>query len=258
MAVNIVAAENVYGGVAQQIGGPSTNVVSILNHPNQDPHEFQADAATAKIIAHADIVIFNGIGYDDWIEKLLSIPGKPNRMVIKVADLVGAKTGDNPHLWYQPEAISALATKVAQVLNQPQAAAAFHESMRPLLDKIEALKEKTLGVKVTATEPLFDYMATVLGFEMLNRDYQLAVMNGTDPNFTQTANFEKSLIHHTAKILFYNSQVTAPSTQRMQSLAIKYGIPVVGITETQPPQAKSYVEWMLSELSAIEKALKTL
>jgi zinc/manganese transport system substrate-binding protein len=255
-SVNIVAAENFYGGVAEQIGGSSVQVVSILTHPNQDPHEFQADVATAKVIANADIVIFNGIGYDDWMERLLAVTGKTHRVVIKVADLIGAKAGENPHLWYHPKTISALATKIAQVLHQPQAGALFHQSLQPLFDKIAALKKKTSGIKVTATEPLFGYMATALGFEMLNDNYQIAVMNDTDPNFTQTANFEKSLTNKTVKILFYNSQVTAPSTQRMQSIAKKHGIPIVGVTETQPTDTKSYVEWMLSELSVVEKALE--
>ncbi len=255
-SVNIVAAENFYGGVAEQIGGPSVKVVSILTHPNQDPHEFQADAATAKLITDADIVIFNGIGYDDWMEKLLKVTGKPNRVVVCVADLIGAKSGANPHIWYNPQTITALATRIGQILDQPQAAASFHQSMQPLYDKIAALKSRTSGVKVTATEPLFGYMASALGFVMLNYDYQLAMLNGTDPNFTQTADFEKSLTSKTAKILFYNSQVTSPSTQRIQALAMKYWISIVGITETQPPGTKNYVDWMLSALSEVEKALK--
>jgi len=101
--VNIVAAENFYGGVVQQIAGDSAQVTSILNNPNQDPHEFTTDAATAKAVADADIVIYSGIGYDDWMEKLLGAQGKPGRVVIKVADLIGAKDGDNPHIWYDPK-----------------------------------------------------------------------------------------------------------------------------------------------------------
>ncbi len=253
---NIVAAENFYGSVAEQIGGSTVKVVNILNHPNQNPHEFQADVATAKAIANADIVIFNGLGYDDWMEKLVGIPGKPHRVVIRVADLIDAKPGNNPHLWYDPKTISSLATKLSQVLNHPHAALVFHKSMQPLFNKIAALKKKTSGVKVTATEPLFGYMAATLGFDMLNYDYQLAVMNDTDPNFMQTVNFEKSLTDHTIKILFYNNQVTAPSAQRMLSIAKEHGIPIVGITETQPISTKNYVEWMISELSKIENVLK--
>ncbi len=254
-AINIVAAENFYGGVASQIAGPDSTVTSIMSNPNQDPHEFQTDASTAAAVAHADIVIYSGIGYDDWMEKLLGVQGKPTRVVIKVADLIGAKDGDNPHIWYQPETMPALAAKLGEVLKTPEAAAAFTASLQPLLDRIAALKPKLSGMKVTATEPVFGYMATALGFDMLGYDYQLAVMNDTDPSFQQTADFEKSLQSKTAKILFYNSQVTDPSTERMQSIAKASGVPIVGVTETQPTTSATYLDWMMSTLGGVEKAL---
>lgn len=254
-AVNIVAAENFYGGVVQQIAGDSAHVTSILNNPNQDPHEFTTDAATAKAVADADIVIYSGIGYDDWMEKLLGAQGKPGRVVIKVADLIGAKDGDNPHIWYDPKTMPALATKVADLLKKPDSLAAFLKSLEPLTAKIDEIKAANAGTPVTATEPVFGYMADALGFQMENYDFQLAVMNDTEPSFQQTADFENSLRSKAVKILFYNSQVTDPTTERLQAVAKKYGVPIVGVTETQPPDAKSYVDWMLEELSKVEKAL---
>jgi len=254
--VKILAAENFYGGVAQQIAGSSAQVTSIMSNPNQDPHEFQTDAKTAKAVADADIVIYSGIGYDDWMDKLLAVQGKPNRVVINVSSLIGAKNGDNPHIWYDPKTMPALAAKLGEVLKAPDAAAAFTASMAPELAKIAVLKPKCIGVKVTATEPVFGYMASALGFEMLNYPFQVAVMNDTEPSFQQTADFEKSLSSHTARILFYNSQVTDPATQRIQALAKSNNVPVVGVTETQPLEAKSYQDWMLSELTSIEAALK--
>jgi zinc/manganese transport system substrate-binding protein len=254
--VKILAAENFYGDVAQQIAGTSAQVTSIMSNPNQDPHEFQTDAKTAKAVADADIVIYSGIGYDDWMDKLLAVQGKPNRVVINVSSLIGAKNGDNPHIWYDPKTMPALAVKLGEVLKAPDAAAAFTASMARELAKIAALKPKCAGVKVTATEPVFGYMAAALGFEMLNYPFQVAVMNDTEPSFQQTADFEKSLTSHTAKILFYNSQVTDPATQRIQALAKSSNVPVVGVTETQPLEAKSYQDWMLSELAGVESALK--
>src|SRR6201996_8516906 len=114
--LQIVAAENFYGGVAQHIAGPEATVTSILTNPNQDPHEFTSDAATAKAVADADIVIYNGLGYDGWMDKLLAAGGKKDRIVIRVADLVGAKDGDNPHIWYDPRTMPALVDKLVPSL----------------------------------------------------------------------------------------------------------------------------------------------
>src|SRR5450631_1276007 len=87
-ALKIVAAENFYGGVAAQIAGDAASVTSILSNPNQDPHESTTNASTAKEVADADIVIYNGLGYDAWMDKLLSTQGKPGRVVINVSSLI--------------------------------------------------------------------------------------------------------------------------------------------------------------------------
>jgi zinc/manganese transport system substrate-binding protein len=265
--LKIVAAENFYGGVAQQIAGSDAKVTSILTNPNQDPHEFTTNAETAKAVADADIVIYSGISYDPWMDKLLGNSGKPGRVVIKVSDLIGAKEGDNPHIWYDPRTMPALGAKLVEVLsknNQFNIAAGataqkrlddFNASMRPELDLIEKIKSESGGTEVTATEPVFGYMADALGFKMLNYDFQVKIMNDAEPTAAQTIDFEKSLTSKTAKILFYNSQVTDPTTDRLQMLAKSSHIPIVGVTETQPLDQKSYVGWILHELDGIQTAL---
>jgi len=263
--LKIVAAENFYGGVAQQIAGKDATVTSILTNPNQDPHEFTSNAATAKSVADADIVIYNGLSYDPWMEKLLATGGKSGRIVIKVADLIGAKEGDNPHIWYDPQTMPALAAKLVKELSLKESdvlsnvyqkrLADFNASMKLELDLIVDIKAKASGVEVTATEPVFGYMCDALGFKMVNYDFQLKVMNDAEPTADETAAFEKSLTSRSAKILFYNSQVTDPTTERMQQIAKKAGIPIVGVTETQPVDQKEYVGWMVHELGEVQDAL---
>jgi zinc/manganese transport system substrate-binding protein len=263
--LKIVAAENSYGGVAQQIAGSDAIVTSILTNPNQDPHEFTSNAETAKAVADADIVIYSGISYDPWMDKLLGTAGKPNRVVINVSELIGAKDGDNPHIWYDPRTMPALGSKLVEVLTkmEPGQAAdsqkrldAFNASMQTELALIAQIKTEADGLQVTATEPVFGYVAEALGLKMLNYDFQVKVMNDAEPTAAETAEFEKSLTSKTVKILFYNSQVTDPTTDRLQQLAKKTGIPVVGVTETQPPEQKNYVEWMLTELLHVKAAIK--
>ena len=261
----IVAAENFYGSVAGEIA-PGAEITSILSNPNQDPHEFTTNAATARAVADADIVIYSGIGYDPWMEKLLGAKGRPGRIVIDVADLIGAKEGDNPHIWYDPRTMPALAKKLAAVISKldptqagdvQQRVAEFQKSMQPELAKIAELKAVTAGVEVTATEPVFGYMADALGFRMLNNDFQIKIMNDAEPSADETEAFEQSLKSGRAKILFYNSQVTDPTTERMQAMARQAGVPVVGVTETQPPDEKRYIGWMRHELAAVEATLPT-
>ena len=262
-SIKVVAAENVYGDIVRQIGGANVTVTSILTNPNQDPHEFEASASTARAIAEARLVIYNGAGYDTWAEKLLAASKSPSREIIEVAKLVGKKAGDNPHLWYQPAAIDALAAAVAARLTKldpgqgadyARALARFGEAMERLRRRITVLRAQFAGTAVTATEPVFDYMAAELGLNMRNGRFQLAVMNGTEPSAAAIAAFEDDLRTRAVKVLLYNSQTTQALAKRMRTIANQAGVPVVAVTETLPPE-QSYQEWMLAQLDALERAL---
>jgi len=261
--INVVAAENVYGDIIRQIGGANVAVISVLSNPNQDPHAFEASASTARAIADARVVIYNGADYDPWAMKLLSASGSRSREVIEVAKLAHKQPGDNPHVWYEPATVSALAEVLAARLTQLDPAngadyarglAAFDASMRPLREKIAALRDRYAGTPVTATEPVFDYMADTLGLKMRNVRFQLAVMNGTEPSAAAIAAFEHDLRTHAVKVLLYNSQTGQALAERMRNIAKQSGVPVVAITETEP-QGLTYQAWMLAQLDALERAL---
>jgi zinc/manganese transport system substrate-binding protein len=121
-------------------------------------------------------------------------------------------------------------------------------------EKIAAIREKYAGLPVTATEPVFDYMADALKLKMHDERFQLAVMNDTAPSARGVAAFEQNLQTHKVRVVFYNKQAPDNSIQHLLDLARSSNIPVVGVTETCPP-GLSYQEWMLSELDATEKAL---
>jgi zinc/manganese transport system substrate-binding protein len=259
----IVAAENFYGDVAGQIGGPDVKVVSILSNPDQDPHLFEASASTARLLASADVVIFNGADYDPWMEKLLGASPASGRQTIEVASLVHRKSGGNPHLWYDPATMPILAKTVATLLARrdpanragyEQRLAAFESSLKPLTDKIAALKQVYAGAPVTATEPVFGYMAAAIGLDMRNEGFQLAIMNGTEPSPSQIAAFQRDLRNRAVRVLLYNSQTSQDLTERMRRIAKESGLPVVGVSETEPANLR-FQDWMLSQLEALETGL---
>ena len=78
--IAIVAAENFYGDVAQQIGGDQVSVVSILSNPDQDPHLFETAPSVVREVAAAKLVVYNGADYDPWMERLLEVTPKPGRV----------------------------------------------------------------------------------------------------------------------------------------------------------------------------------
>ena len=261
--LRIVAAENVYGGIARDIAGPAADVVSILNSPDQDPHLFEASPAVVRQIADAHVVIFNGAHYDHWIENLLEASPRAKRTVIEVAKLTGTKDGDNPHLWFAPETMPKVARAIAGALAKADPAntseyetrlTATLASLKRVQDRAAAMRARWAGVPVTATEPVFGPMADALGLTMRNMAFQTAMMNDTEPSARDIAAFEDDLKQRKVKVLIHNSQVSEKLTDRLVDIARKAKVPVVAVTETQPAGI-TYVDWILGMLGRLDKAL---
>jgi zinc/manganese transport system substrate-binding protein len=261
--IAVVAAQNFYGDVARQIGGDRVSVVSIMSNPDQDPHLFETTPGVVRQIADANIIIVNGANYDPWMEKLIAAAPRPGRIVISASQLVQAKAGDNPHLWYAPATMPAVAKAIAAALSQADSANAAGYATRltkTLADldriarRVAQIKAKHAGKPVTATEPVFGLMADALGLTMRNQSFQLAMMNDTEPSARDVAAFEDDLKNGKVKALIYNKQVSEKLTERLLAIARKAKVPVVGVTETQPANV-TFQEWMLGELDALDKAL---
>lgn len=261
--VNVVAAENFYGDVVSQIGGRHVAVTSILSNPDQDPHLFEASPKTARALQHAQVVIYNGADYDPWMVKLLGASKQAKRATIVVADLVGKKAGDNPHLWYDPATMPAAARAIAAELGRADPAnkadydanlQKFVASLKPIDDKVAALRAQYKGVPVTATEPVFGYMSDAIGLDMRNQRFQLATMNDTEASAQDVAAFENDLRKKQVRVLIYNSQAEAPMTKRLLKIAREGGVPSVSVTETQPA-GKTFQQWMAGQLDALAVAL---
>jgi len=261
--LTIVAAENFYGDLARQIGGSNVTVTSILANPDDDPHLFETSPSTARTIADAKIIIYNGADYDPWMDKLLSASTSKDRTTIIAADLIGKKSGDNPHLWYDPATLPAIAKALSADLAKRDPANAVHyeANLRAFQTSLEAIdkeiadvKKTYAGTEVTATEPVFGYMAEALGLKMLNYDFQVALMNDAEPSATQVAAFENSLKDGSAKILFYNSQVTDEATTRLLDIAKQNKVTVIGVTETEPA-GKTIQTWFGGQIDEVQKAL---
>jgi zinc/manganese transport system substrate-binding protein len=261
--IAVVVAENFYGDIARQIGGDRVTVTSIMSNPDQDPHLFETTPGIVRKIAAAQVVVYNGADYDTWMEKLLQAAPRPGRLTTSVAALTAHKAGDNPHLWYDPTVMRRVArgfdavfAKIdnAHVQDYRARLAAFEASLDAIDAKIAALRAKYSGAPVTASEPVFGYMAAALGLTMRNERFQLTIMNDTEPSARDVAAFEQDLKEHKVRVMFFNKQAAGKIVQHLVELARAANIPVVGITETMPP-GMNYQGWMLDQLNATEKAL---
>ncbi len=262
--VKIVAAENFYGELAHEIGGNNVAVTSIISNPDADPHLFATSPKTSQSLAQAQIIIYNGADYDTWMEQMLTTVNKNQVIIINVADLMKIKPGANPHIWYQPATFPILAKVLADKIAQLEPAskaivqknlASFLADNQQVAKQIATVKQHYQGTSVTATEPVFGYMAQALGLNMKGEDFQWKIMNDSEPTPKMVANYQSLLTNKQVKVMFYNNQVTDSLTSNMQKLARQNGVKVVGVSETMPKDT-TINRWLTSEINATATALQ--
>jgi zinc/manganese transport system substrate-binding protein len=262
--IAVVAAENFYGNIVQQLGAGHVSVVSILSDPNIDPHEYESSVQNGIAVSNAQLVIQNGDDYDTWMEKLLAASPNPKRIVLVGADLANHKLTDNPHVWYGIDNIQAIAAGITAALEKidpadkpafQAAATTFDQSLVPIQQKLNELKSKYAGTPVGLTETIFLYQTGPIGLNVLTPfAYEKAIAEGNDPPADAVVTTNSQINQRLVKVLIYNVQTVTPLTNNLQNAALKNNIPIVPVSETMP-QGKTYQGWMLDQLNALQKAL---
>jgi zinc/manganese transport system substrate-binding protein len=264
--VQMVGAENEYANVAQQIGGAYVHTVALMNNPNTDPHTFEASPTDAKWVGSAELVVQNGVGYDSFMNELENATPNSKRIVITAATVLGLGSHTkNPHLFYKPGEMAAVAGAITQALNRLEPShtryfearlKTFDQSLTPWRRAIAQLNRAYHGTPVAVTEPVADYMLNAAGLRILTPwSFQAAVMNSVDPSPQASAIEKNLLVDHKVRVFVYNQQAVDATTEAMLAAAEKAKIPVVGVYETMPP-GHDYQSWMTDETRDIIDALR--
>lgn len=265
--VAVVAGENFWGDIAAQLGGSHASVQSVVSDPNADPHEYESNTNDARAFATASLVILNGAGYDDWGQKLLGASSNAGRKVLDVADLLGKRSGDNPHFWYDPDYVIRVADRITSDLESidtsdasyfEEQRIAFTSALAPYMQRLAEIKQKFAGVPIGSTETVFVYMAQYLGLQLISPPaFMQAVSEGNDPPADAVVAFHGEIAQRAIKVLVFNVQTATAVTTNLRIEATQHSIPVVGVSETLQPVTASFQDWQDSQLTALENALSS-
>ena len=261
-----VGAESEYSDVISQVGGRYVSTTAVMDKPSTDPHTFESSPSVAQAVGSAELVVQNGLGYDDFMQKIEQATSKPKRETIDVQHVLNLPGSiPNPHLWYQPSTMPAVADAIAGDLSaiQPAHAAYFRQNVARFTQSLVAwnqalgtLRSAFPNAPVATTEPVADYLLQAAGLNILTPwAFQADVMNGVDPSPQDTTFVKGLLTGHKVKAFVYNQQVTDSLTKSMLALAQQNHIPVVGVYETMPTPGYNYQKWMQAEVQALHKAL---
>jgi zinc/manganese transport system substrate-binding protein len=264
--VRVVAAENFWGSIAAQLAGSKANVQSIIVNPAEDPHSYEPAPADARTMATAQLAIVNGIGYDPWAPELLAANPVSGRVVLTVGDLFGLKDGDNPHRWYNPADVAAVANTITADLKKldPKDASYFDQEHARFATTdlaqyhalIASIKRLYADVSVGASESIFALQAPALGLNLLTPySFMKAISEGTEVTAQDTLTTQGQVAQRRIKVWIYNAQNATPEIERLAALARTNHIPVVTITETLDPAGSSFEQWQVAQLQRLAAAL---
>ncbi len=263
--VRVVVTTNVWGSVVDQLVGSCANVSTIITNSTADPHDFEPTAETSASFAGAQLVVMNGLGYDEWATKIVKSLGSAAPPVLNLGDALGLKVGVNPHIWYSPDYVAksaqAITGQIKGVSSAPAdyfdtQAATFAAALKPYLAKIAAIKSQFAGTKIGATETIFDYMAAATGLVITTpAGFVAAVANGSEPPAADVAEFRNQLSNGTDKVLIFNGQTEGGLPNQMRETAQAKSVPIVDVTESLNPPDATFQAWQIAQLDALSSAL---
>ncbi len=263
--LHIVTSLNFYGEAAEAVVGKYGTVDKIINGPNVDPHDFEPTTKTAKSVAKADVIVYNGLGYDSWMQRLVKADSEAGVTKINVGQaIMGKKLTDNPHVWYDYRTMPRLAYKLADTFAKKDPdhrkqyaknAARYVKSLAKIETQIKQLKANRQESRVDVSEPVFDYALTKMGYRINNSHFALSVENGSDPTAKDIRQMQNDIKQRKIAFFVNNPQASDPVVKNMVKLAHKHQVPVLNVTETQPSN-KTYLEWMMAQYAQVAKIQK--
>jgi zinc/manganese transport system substrate-binding protein len=263
--VPVLAVENFYASIVQQLGGQCVSIITILQDPDADPHEFQPTANDVRAFQGAAVVVENGLGYDDFADKIIGTLGqKP--IVVRAGDVLGLQVGANPHVWYSAGYVDQIKAAILASLKQANpSASTYFDAQSAALDQafgtyhglINQIAGQFGQTPIGATESIFVDMAYSTGLRLISpQDFMDALSEGNDPAATDIATFQDQLKSRQARVLVYNVQTVTSTTEQLKQLATQNNIPIVGVSETMPVGAQTFQGWQAMQLQRLLSALQ--
>jgi zinc/manganese transport system substrate-binding protein len=264
--LHVVAAENFWGSIAAQLGGEKVEVANLISNPGADPHDYEPTVSDARTAATAEMVVFNGVGYDPWVQRLLRANPNTKRVEVEAGKVADVPTGGNPHLWYSPTVVRSMARQIVKEYKKLDPAnTAYYEQRARNFEKrslakydelVSAIASNYAGIPIGASESIISPLAEDLHLKVLTpRGYLTAVSEGVDPSAADKSVVDEQISTGQIKVFIYNRQNSSPDVMTLVEAAKAAGIPVVTVTETPEPADAAFQDWQAAQLRSLADAL---
>lgn len=286
--IPVVASINVWASVVEAIGGDAVSVEPLISDPNVNPHGYETKPSDAAKVNKASLVVYNGAGYDVFVEKILKSSGAKTGLEVHtlaktygtaVDDPHGEEEGEEKekeeeesvekagfeHYWYDLTMVRAAAAKIAERLIEIRPdikdtvyanVKAFMTKLTGLSDKADKITSTMSGAKIMVTEPICALLMDRLKLkDIAPKGFAIAIEDGRDPSAGLIGQSQQVITSKSIAVLLYSPQSENSILKKLKELAVENQIPVVNMTETLPA-GKDYTAWMSDNLTNMANALR--
>ncbi len=270
--VRVTTSTAVWGAIVDEIANGAVQVTSIVNKPTQDPHEFEASARDQLAVSKADLAIYVGNGYDNFMKQLTGASHLPDSRVLQLDPkntTVQNSDGysvDDPHVWYDLKLVSGYAVRIAERIRTLIRAETPTAEVAAALAMVDAGLAKLQGeIKAElaaafikgGAKPLNLIQTESVGFRMLNpfvkdltpAGLRQASLNGTDISvatmrqlqvtFASVRNQKAGAVW----VLSLNAQQSTPQIEEIRAWAKSAEVPIITFSENMPGGG-TFMGWM--------------
>lgn len=266
--LRVVATTTVFADIVRNVGGDRVSVTSIIP-AGAGPEDYEPKPDDAKKLAGADLVVSNGVGLDDFLDKLITAAGEDSATRLVLGDGIPPILVDgepNPHFWLDPSLVAdhyvpAISAALAKL--DPAGAATYTANATAYVGQVNAMdaankaKLETIppaNRKLVTFHDAFPYFARHYGFELIG---VILANVGQEPSASELAALVDKVKAAGVKAVFSEAQF---SPELAHTLAQEAGITSVVTTlyndTLGPPPADTYLKMMAWNVDQIVAALK--
>ena len=266
--VHVVTTTTVFADIVRNIGGDRVSVVSIIPS-GAGPEDYEPRPDDAQRLADADLIVSNGVGLDDFLDKLIAAAGEgaaPHLVLGDGIPTINVGGEPNPHFWLDPTLVRdhylpAIAASLAKV--DPADAATFEANRAAYAAKLDTLDAANVAKiatipaanrKLVTFHDAFPYFAAHYGFEVVG----VVMANpGQEPSAADLVALVEKVKAAGVKAVFSESQF---NPKLVQTLADEAGVSQVVTTlyndTVGPPPKDTYLTMMAWNVDQVVQALK--
>jgi zinc/manganese transport system substrate-binding protein len=215
--VHVVVSFSILDDIVRRIGGDDVAVTSLIG-PDSDAHVFEPSPDQARLLARAQLLVVNGLGFESWLARLTRSAQFGGTVVTAsdgITPITAAGAGEDaavpdPHAWQDPRNTIVYADNIARRLAaiDPAHAGAYRQRLRAYEDELQTIDKRVrgeLGViptekrRVITSHDAFAYYGKAYGVTFLAAE---GINTDSEPTAKAVAGLVRQIRREGIKALF--------------------------------------------------------